>query len=408
MLDEAGTLHHNEFVMIQRKFFMRFFPACVALTGSVAMLTSCGDDPGVTKEPARQTAENQTKEVQETSNVEQKDALASTLRLFADRTVFDLGDKLRVYASSPEVQPTVRVLHELTENYLTELSKDEKATPEEVLYRIRVECKLGDLRSDLGAYDRAAECYRHVHEVLQTLPEDMKTRTDVCRVQSAAYAGLAYLSIVKNDLAKALEYADEALKIDFALSERLAPKDGGVADSQYEEVVADLMGSYKVKGDILVLRDDPEEAKDTYKKSVRLAERLKQGSPTMGRRQITVLSALGDVEKRMGNEKQAKAYWISAARICSNISKMPQRDADTQFVKAQIVNDFKGLKVRIENTVAEGQTHQQNVTPPVDKAQEPAPEVKSMPEATATSPPPVQPEVLQKKKQPARNGRHRR
>lgn len=408
MLDEARALYHNGFVMTQRKFFTRFVPVCLVLTGSVAMLTSCGDDPGASKEPARQTAENQIKKAQETSNAAQKDALALTLRLFAERTIFDMGDMLRVYASSPEVQPSVRVLHELTENYLTALSKAEEETPEEVLYRIRVECKLGDLRSDLGAYDRAAECYRHVHEVLQTLPEDMKKRTDVCRVQSAVYAGLSYLSIVKNDLARALEYADEALKIDFALSERLAPKDGGVADSQYEEVVADLMGSYKVKGDILVLRDDPEEAKDTYKKSVRLAERLKQGPPSMGRRQITVLSALGDVEKRMGNEKQAKAYWISAARICSNISKMPQRDADTQFMKAQIVNDFKGLKARIETTVAEERAHQQNVAPPVDKAQEPASEVTSTPEATVISTPPVQSEVSQKKKQPARNGRHRR
>lgn len=353
MLDEARALYHYGFVMIQRKFFTRFAPVCIALTGSAVMLSSCGDEQSASQETVRQTTGNKVKEERATSNTPQEDVVASTLRRFADRSVFDMGDMLRVYASSPEVQPIVRLMHELTENYMVALSKVEKETPEEVLYRLRVECKLGDLRSDLGAYDRAAECYRHVHEGVQNLPEDMKMRTDVCRVQSAAYAGLAYLSIVKNDLSKALEYADEALKIDFALSERLAPKDGGVADPQYESVVADLMGSYKVKGDILVLQDDPEEAKDTYKKSVRLAERLKQGSPMMGRRQITVLSALGDVEKRMGNEEQAKAYWISAARICSNISKMPQRDVSTQFVKAQIVNDFKGLKARLEKKATE-------------------------------------------------------
>lgn len=365
MLDAARALYHNGFVMIQRKFFTRFVPVCLALTGSMAMLSSCGDEQSASQETVRQTTGNKVKEEGATNSTPQENEIASGARLFAERTIFDMGDMLRVYASSPEVQPAVRVLHESTENYLAALAQAPNETPEEVLYRIRVECKLGDLRSDLGAYDRAAESYRHVHDVLETLPKNMKEQTDVRRIQSAAYAGLAYISIVKNDLARALEYADEALKIDFALSERLTPQENGVADPQYEAVVADLMGSYKVKGDILMLQDDPEEAKDTYKKSVRLAERLKQGSPTMGRRQVTVLSALGDIEKRLGNDEQAKAYWISAARICSNISKMSQRDVKTQFVKAQVVNDFKGLKARIENAAAEEKTQHQNVAPSV-------------------------------------------
>lgn len=327
--------------------------AGAAAFAAAALLASCGEgDKAPTNEraaakvpaPAPAKSEGPCRE--------------SCCQEFVDRSIFEVADMLRAYVQAPEITESVRLLHELTEKYLETLSTEKSPSPEDLLYRCRVESKLGDLRADLQAYDRAGESYSHVLKSMDSLPANVQNTVAAQRIRSATLAGMAYIALVKGDLDAAQKDAEAGLAIDKSLVERLTPDKGEAPDPAYESVARDLMGSYKVRADILLLRDDPEEARDTYKKAVELAKELKQGSPETARKLVIVLSALGDLEKQTGNLDKAIESWVSAAKFCQELAKQNRRD-----VKAQAVRDFKALKVRIESTQAEKKAQGQDAAP---------------------------------------------
>lgn len=322
---------------------------------AAALLASCGDDEKTsTPQPAAAQAPAPAGK-EEPCEGPCREACCQE---FVDRSIFEVADMLRAYVQAPEITESVRLLHELTEKYLEALYTEKSPTPEDLLYRCRVESKLGDLRADLQAYDRAAESYTGVLKAMDSLPAEMQDTVAAKRVKSATLAGMAYISIVKGNLEAAQKDAEAALAIDKSLVERLTPEKGAAPDPAYESVARDLMGSYKVRADILLLRDDPEEARDTYKKAVELAKELKQGSPETARKLVIVLSALGDLEKQTGNLDKAIESWFSAAKFCQQLAKQNRRD-----VKAQAVRDFKALKTRIESTQAEKKAQGREVVP---------------------------------------------
>lgn len=325
-----------------------------ALVGA-ALLAACGDDEKDQKVEAG--AQPVSASAPENARGETT-CRESCCQEFVDRSIFEVADMLRAYVQAPEITESVRILHELTEKYLEALYAAKSPSPEDLLYRCRVESKLGDLRADLQAFDRAAEAYARVMKTMDSLPEKLQGTVPARRVKSATLAGQAWLAIVKGDLEAAQKNAEGALAIDESLVEQLAPKQGETPHPAYEPVARDLMGSYKVKADILNMRDDPEEARDTYKKAIELAKQLKQGSPETARKLVVVLSALGDLEKQTGNIDKAIESWFSAAKFCQELAKQSRRD-----VKAQAVRDFKALKERIEGAQVEKKAQGKEVQP---------------------------------------------
>lgn len=340
--------------MYKRIFDTGRLAGAAALVGA-AFLTACGDKE---KEQKPEAAAQPSATPAPESVPDEGPCRESCCQEFADRTIFEVADMLRTYVQAPEITESVRLLHELTETYLNALYAAKSPSPEDLLYRCRVESKLGDLRADLQAGDRAAESYAQVLKTMNSLPEKLQGTVPARRVKSATLAGQAWLAIVKGDLDAAQKNAEAALAIDESLVEQLTPKQGETPHPAYESVARDLMGSYKVRADILNMRDDPEEARDTYKKAVELAKQLKQGSPETARKLVVVLSALGDLEKQTGNIDRAIESWFSAAKFCQELSKQARRD-----VKAQAVRDFKALKERIEGAQVEKKAQGKEVQP---------------------------------------------
>ncbi len=323
-----------------------------ALAVGAAFLASCGDGDGK-QERKVEAAAQPTETAQDEGPCRE-----ACCQEFVDRSIFEVADMLRAYVKAPEITESVRLLHELAEKYLDALYAEKSPTPEDLLYRCRVESKLGDLRADLQANERAGESYARVIETMDSLPEKLQNSVPARRVKSATLAGQAWLAIVKGDLDAAQQNAEAALAIDRSLVEQLTPQQGETPDPAYESVARDLMGSYKVRADILLMRDDPEEARDTYKRAVELAKQLKQGSPETARKLVVVLSALGDLEKQTGNLDKAIESWFSAAKFCQELAKQNRRD-----VKAQAVRDFKALKERIEGAQVEKKAQGKEVQP---------------------------------------------
>lgn len=349
MLDEAGLLTHNKLVMMQSRIPISSI-SCVFLAGWCAFPTSCEDEhPADTQ---------QIQHEQKTQDAPEENAMSAAGQEFVDRTLFEVSDMLRAYTQAPEITEAVRLVHELTEAYLEVLYAENKTAPDDLLYRCRVECKLADLRTDLRAYERARASYGKALETMDALPKEIQERVEVLRLRSSALAGLAYLAIVGKDLGAAGMYAEESMKIDKALTERLQPNAEAAPDALYEPVVRDLMGSYKLKGDILNLQGEPEEARDAYKMAVELAKKLRQVSPETARKLVVVQSALGDLERQSGNLKKAVETWFSAAKVCQSLSRQNSR-----ALKAQAVRDFKALKVRIEDAQAELKSAGQEAQP---------------------------------------------
>lgn len=338
--------------MYKRFFDTGRLAGAAALVGA-AFLAACGDEEKEQKTAAQPTAASAPGSAQDGGPCRE-----SCCQEFVDRSIFEVADMLRTYVQAPEITESVRLLHELTEKYLDTLHAVKSPSPEDLLYRCRVESKLGDLRADLQAYDRAAESYTQVMKTMDTLPEKLQATVPARRVKSATLAGQAWLALVKGDLDTAQKSAEAALAIDESLVEQLTPKEGETPHPAYESVARDLMGSYKVRADILNMREDPEEARDTYKKAVELAKQLKQGSPETARKLVVVLSALGDLEKQTGNIDKAIESWFSAAKFCQELSKQARRD-----VKAQAVRDFKALKERIEGAQVEKKAQGKDVQP---------------------------------------------
>ena len=74
-----------------------------------------------------------------------------------------------------------------------------------------------------------------------------------------------------------------------------------------------VFSSYRCLGECQMLADDPEEARETLKTGIALAEEIRRMTPEMHMQYIRLLVAMGNLESRCGNESEVLRHWARAA-----------------------------------------------------------------------------------------------
>ncbi len=192
--------------------------------------------------------------------------------------------------------------------------------------RADIAFRVAELTRNLGAHAKAIEAYATAVADFEALPEEERSSVDGKRRHSALLNGTGVCLLSTGKAAEAIPYYEKALETDISVLRAL-----GVAeetslpennpDANVSRAVADVLGSYRCLGESHLVIGDLEEARDIYKKGIAEMTSLKQldVNSGMGIAYVKLHSALGDLENRCGNEREALASWTQAATLCNAI-----------------------------------------------------------------------------------------
>lgn len=316
--------------------------ALVAL-GTAAMLglCACEEQPAQPQQESAAVAEQATPKTPEQAPAatEARDALMECL-------VYDLGKHASELAGHPELNASVRNMLALMEDYYTQISEAKAGTPE----KLRLALHMADTTRNLTAWERAAASYDRALADYEAMPEAEREKPDNKRMLSAIYNGKAFCRMNTQQLNEALDLYNRSLAVDSAAYERIAPSEGeALPEGEVEPTLAraaeDLFFSYRCLGECQEAAGDPEEARETLRLGLELAKRLDRLSPGMSLQYIRLLGAMGNLESRCGNEREALNHWTQAATICQRLHETTA-DAAIRF---KVSNQFRNLLPQIQD-----------------------------------------------------------
>lgn len=328
----------------------------LALMGLACALgtTSCSDEntPEWWKDLWGSSSEKPAAEAQpvvvNNNNTEQKELL--------DYMIYSIAEKVRHEASNPAWHDDVRDMRNRLEEYYNSI----EANGDNYQDTLRLGLFLANATRDLAAYQRALNLYNKTLSKWEAAPEEFRTGIEGRRMRSAIANGIGSCYFAQNKASEALSYYENALELDRALFEELAPADKAPLpqdDNISPELVnaaVEVLSSYRCLGECQLKAEDPEEARDTFKRGCELALRMKHLKPGMSIQYIRLLSALGDLEYSVGQLRQAYAAWTQAAGVAQKL----QQVAPTAAIKVQATNYFRNLEAPIKNTAKELQEAQ--------------------------------------------------
>ncbi len=323
--------------MKQNKFDSCRGAGAVALGVAVLMgLCSCGDDEGKKQETAQQAVPAASQ--QQVQPVACRDALF-------DAMVYGVGRKVSGMAAVPELTEDVRNMLVLLQSYYDEMAPSNAGKVE----RARLALRIAEVLRDLTAWDKALAAYETAQADFDALPDGEKQKAEAKRMQSAIYDGQGFCLLRRNQVAEAQASYEKSLAIYQELYKAVAPADGeklpeGELDPALSQAAEDLFFSYRCLGECQMVADDPEEARETYKKGIELAQRLDRLSPRMTIQYVRLLGNQGNLESSCGHEREALANWVQAAQICQRLySSTPNLG-----VRAQASRLFQNLRPQIQ------------------------------------------------------------
>ena len=288
--------------------------AAVALVGGAALLGLSSCDEGTQASPAAPAAAEKPVEAP------QPVADSSATQALLEGLVYDLGKQASEVASHPELTESVRNMLALLEDYYTQNADQLTGKPE----KVRLAVRLAEIARDLTAWERACNSYDRARADFDALPESERSKADVRRYLSAICNGKGFCMMQQRKFNEALELYTKALEVDAALYELVAPPEGealpeGDVEPALARAAEDYFFSYRCLGECQELSGDPEEARETLKSGIELAKRLNRLNPTMNLQYIRLLGALGNLEIRCGNEREALQKWAEAASMCQRL-----------------------------------------------------------------------------------------
>lgn len=274
-------------------------------------LSSCKD--GRTEQPA----------VAETNSEAQTEQLL-------DYMIFNVGDVLRREAGQPMWRDLVRDMRNQVEAYYNAM-KSTKGDPERM---VRMGLFLADGAKDLSAFQKAADIYTTTLKDWEALPEATRTSVQGQRIHSSLANGLAACLMQQRKMAEAMPYYEQALQLDKARFEQLAPKEGNplpmAADltADLENAAKDLLSSYRCLAECQLFADDPEQARETLQSGYKAAKAMQNLSVGISFEYLHLLSTLGNLESRVGQPRKALAAWMQAAAVAEQLRKGASSPAD--------------------------------------------------------------------------------
>lgn len=284
------------------------------LLGASALLglSSCEDEQKTTT-TTPQVVEKPAEAAPAPVDTSAKDALFEAM-------LYDLGKQASELASHPELTESVRNMLALMEDYYSQTADSTKGTTP----RLRLSVRLADVARDLTAWERACNSYDRALADYEALPAAERDKTEAKRMLSAIYNGRGFCLMQQRKFSEAQEYYTKALAIDAALYELVAPPEGealpeGDVEPALARAAEDYFFSYRCLGECQEFVGDPEEARETLKNGIELAKRLDRLSPGMNLQYIRLLGALGNLEVRCGNEREALLKWADAANMCQRL-----------------------------------------------------------------------------------------
>lgn len=308
-----------------------------AIILSAGTLSSCGDD----KEEPTTTSSSETaaakatdapvaKKAPEVVEISPEQKITAAKQALFEILLYDTADTIAELARHPELQVPSQLLLEKLQSYYDVIAEQESQKIESA----RVALTIAKTCSSLRAIKRAETNYQLALDSLLSLTDDEKN-SDIKRLMSIAYNGLAFSKFSQQDVASALELYKKQLIINEELFALVAPAEGAappVNDWSDEIALAssNLLGAYRCFGDALSANDELEDARDTYRKGIKHASMLNKLSQNMTMQYIKLLTAMGNLESRCGKEKEALQAWATAAQLAQKINERSQ-DASIKF-----------------------------------------------------------------------------
>ena len=264
-----------------------------------------------------------------------------------DYMIYSVGNLVRQQASSPQWREEVRDMRNRIETYYNSLVQ----SGADMTSRVKLGLFLADTTRDLTAYDKALEIYATTLKDWESLPEAERNSVEGRRIRSSIANGMGSCYLATRKAADALPYYEKALEMDEALFNELAPANDEPlpADDNISADLAraaeDVLSSYRCLGECQFSADDPEEARDTYKRGQELVVRMKNLKPGMSIQYIRLLTALGNLESSCGQIRQAYAAWMNAANVAQRLRQV----APSPAVQAQTVRYLRELEGSIKS-----------------------------------------------------------
>ena len=297
-------------------------------------LVSC-EDKAQTEQPSAPAATTPT--ATETTAVADKTSEKEIL----DYMIFSVGDMVRKQAANPTWRNEVRDMRNQLDAYYQTLNDKE-----DLPTRVRLGLLLADTTRDMSAYGKAMDLYNAVKSDWERQDEAARKTPLGRRIRSAVANGLGSCYLAQNKYNEALTYYEEALEMDKALYRDLAPEGdaplpaGDNISPDLLRAAEDVISSYRCLGECQFKAEDPEEARDTYKKCQELVMRMKNLKPGMSLQYIRLLSALGNLESSCNQPKRAYAAWLNALDVAQKLRQV----APTAAVQAQTIQFIRQLE----------------------------------------------------------------
>ena len=282
---------------------------------SLALLSSCGDDG-----PSAKTDQPSTAAAGSQDAASSGDTLQQSRDALFNAAVYDLVLTISDNDAFPVFNTKARDFVELLSNYYDHLRAESKDARE----RVRAASALAKvLRNVGGAYPRAEAAYRDALKECQALTPAELDSPEGQHTLSSINNGIASCLLMQGKNKEALQYYQEALKIDEAQFKAVDMKEGDTisgkeAITALSRAVVEVVDSYRCLADCQLIGDDPEEALDTYKKGIEIAAKY-QGQPTveMAVSFSKIYTSYANLEQKNGNTDKARQAWAVAANLCT-------------------------------------------------------------------------------------------
>ncbi len=300
-----------------------------ALILASSLLVSCGDDEEVKPEP--KTPEPAVAEVAPAPEpaAEAKetpaDVLAAAKENLFKGMLYQTVETMGKYAKQPFFIETMRNTLDLMQQYYDVLPAD----ADNAVDRTKLALSIADICRELTAYSRAGEMYAQALANYDTMPTAAQDETEMKFKKSAILNGVASCKLmIPATKGEAAAWYQKQLDWDKAVFAAVLPD--GTAPTitpEISTVISNLVSSYRCMGDCLVYTEELEDARDVYKQAVELGTKFTQRSVTMMLEFIKLYTALGDLENKCGNDKEAAQAWATAAVSCRQLFEKVQDNA---------------------------------------------------------------------------------
>ena len=299
-----------------------------------------------TEAPATPAVDEAAAAAQAAAAAEQKEML--------EYMIFNIGQLAGEQTTNPVWYEHVRDMRNKLEDYYNSL----EARGDEPQLSMRLGLLLADITRSMKSFDKALKLYNDVLSKWEKLPEEERQTLEYRRMRSSIANGMGGCYLVQRKATEALPYYEKALEIDEAIFRELAPEGplpmgNAPISPDLERAAEDILSSYRCLGECQRWADDPEEARDIYKKGQALAMRMNHLRPGASLQFIRLLSAQGDLENSLGQLQNAYVAWARALQLAQNLEKIglsPSLLAKVKQDQRKLVESLKAIapKVRAE------------------------------------------------------------